>query len=86
MARSQGPFRADGYEDFYDPEDLRLYLDDLTPKSMDPPPQTLPTDVPQNSPDSMLQLTSSDVDPSRQRDPPKRQRSDEIPEAPRQQG
>ncbi|KAJ1099319.1 hypothetical protein NDU88_004421 [Pleurodeles waltl] len=48
-------------QDFYDPEDLRLYLDDLMPKSMDTTLQALPADVPQNTLDATLQLTSSDV-------------------------
>ncbi|KAJ1122181.1 hypothetical protein NDU88_000685 [Pleurodeles waltl] len=57
-------------QDFYDQEDLRLYLDDLTPKSMDTTPQAFPADVPQNSPDAMLQLMPSDVlFPRKQRDP-----------------
>ncbi|KAJ1166840.1 hypothetical protein NDU88_007236 [Pleurodeles waltl] len=48
-------------QDFYNSEDLRLYLDDLTPKSKATTPQTLPADVPQNSPDAMLLPTSSDT-------------------------
>ncbi|KAJ1210062.1 hypothetical protein NDU88_005430 [Pleurodeles waltl] len=48
-------------QDFYDPEDLLLYLNDLMPKSMDTTPQTLPADVLRNSSDAMLLPTSSDA-------------------------
>ncbi|KAJ1153064.1 hypothetical protein NDU88_005831 [Pleurodeles waltl] len=61
-------------QDFYDPEDLRFYLDDLTPKSMETTPQTLPADVPQNSLDAMLLPTSSDVRSLRDRGIPQRGR------------
>ncbi|KAJ1127842.1 hypothetical protein NDU88_006235 [Pleurodeles waltl] len=47
-------------QDFYDPEDLQLYLNDRMPTSMDMTPQTLPADVPQNSSDAMLLPISLD--------------------------
>ncbi|KAJ1215861.1 hypothetical protein NDU88_003468 [Pleurodeles waltl] len=43
-----------------DPEDRQLYLNDLTAKSMDTTPQALPADAPQNSPCYNLPLQMSD--------------------------
>ncbi|KAJ1140640.1 hypothetical protein NDU88_006989 [Pleurodeles waltl] len=50
-------------QDFHDPEDLRLYINDLRPTSMDMTPQTFPTDMTQNPSDPMLPLISSDNRP-----------------------
>ncbi|KAJ1216277.1 hypothetical protein NDU88_003881 [Pleurodeles waltl] len=68
-------------KDFYDPEDLRLYLDDLSTTFMDLTPPTLPSDTTKDSSEALLPLIPSEGLPlgsretsQRGRDPAKHSR------------
>ncbi|KAJ1193768.1 hypothetical protein NDU88_003064 [Pleurodeles waltl] len=47
-------------KDFYDPEDLRLYLNDMSAMAVELSPQNLPSDTTQDSSDALLSHTPSE--------------------------